>query len=476
LDLNKPARGNGARGEGRIIVAQAQTVDFSRIIDSQKIGAFHIGLVVVCFIVVMAAGYDISAAATAAPALIREWHISPVALGGLFSAGLFAGLFGPPLFGWVADHYGRRSAIVGGLLFFGIFTWASVLSQDLTQLIWLRFIAGIGIAGVLPIATALVAEFAPRRMRATLFILMFSGVTFGGGIPGFVGKAYMEAHGWQILFWIGGLAPIVVAFIAMATLPESIKFLSLKRERHERLVKQIERMQPGLKLDPNSNFIIGDEVNKEKFSYGAIFKGRLAWITPMFWLSNAVNLMIFYFINQWTPTILANAGYPVGDAVLAATAFQLAGTVGGLAIMRPLDKYGFIPVPILFACAIPVVALIGLPGLSETIIMTLVAAAGFCLLGLQFGNISSETMVYPTYIRSWGVGSCFGAGRVGSVIGPLVGGWLISLQVPMQYLFLFAAIPLVIGLINAVILTPLYRAEWKGPSGALLPQPAAGED
>ena len=457
-------------------MAQAQTVDLSRIIDAQKIGAFHITLVVVCFIVVMADGYDIGAAAFAAPVLIREWHVSPAALGGLFSAGLVAGLIGPPLLGWIADHHGRRTAIIGGLLFFGAFTWASVLAQDLTTLIWLRFIAGIGISGVLAIATALVIEYAPRRIRATLFVVMFSGVTFGGGVPGLVAKAYMASYGWQILFWIGGLTPIVVAFIAMATLPESIKFLSLKQERRYRLVAQIERMQPGLNLNPDDHFIIGDEINKEKFSYGAIFKGRLAWITPMFWLSNAVNLMIFYFINQWTPTILANAGYPVGDAVLAATAFQFAGTLGGLVIMRPLDKFGFIPVPILFACAIPIVALIGLPGLSETAIMTLVAAAGFCLLGLQFGNISCETNVYPTYIRSWGVGSCFGAGRVGSVVGPIVGGWLISLQVPMQDLFLLAAVPLVVGVINAAILTPLYRAEAKGPSGALAPQAAAGED
>ncbi len=457
-------------------MAQAQTVDLSRIIDSQKIGAFHIILVAVTFVVVMADGYDIGAAAFAAPALIREWHISPAALGGLFSAGLFAGLFGPPILGWIADHYGRRSALVGGLLFFGVFTWASVLSQDLQTLIILRFIAGIGIAGVLPIATALVAEFAPRRMRATLFILMFSGVTFGGGVPGLVAAQYMGTYGWQILFWVGGLTPIAVAILAYFVLPESIKFLSLKRERHPQLVQQLARMQPGLTLDPDSSFTIGGEDNREKFSYGAIFKGRLAWITPMFWLSNSVNLMIFYFINQWTPTILAANGYPVTHAALAATAFQFAGTAGGLVIMRPLDKFGFIPVPILFACAIPIVACIGLPGLPEAAIITLIAAAGFCLLGLQFGNIASETTVYPTYIRSWGVGSCFGAGRVGSVIGPIVGGYLISMHMPTQYLFWLAAIPLVIGLVNAVLLTPLYRAEWRGQAVALQAQPAAGDD
>ncbi|HLI19666.1 MAG TPA: MFS transporter [Stellaceae bacterium] len=457
-------------------MAQAQTVDLARIIDAQKISAFHIILVLVCFLVVMSDGYDIGAAAFAAPVLIREWHVSPAALGGLFSAGLVAGLIGPPVMGWIADHYGRRTAIIGGLLFFGVFTWASVLSQDLNQLIWLRFIAGIGISGVLAIATALVIEYAPRRIRATLFVVMFSGVTFGGGVPGLVAKAYIETQGWQILFWVGGLAPIAVAIIAMFTLPESIKFLSLKRERYPQLVAQIDRLQPGLHLDPNGTYTIGDEVNKEKFSYGAIFKGRLAWITPMFWLSNAVNLMIFYFINQWTPTILANAGYPVGDAVLAATAFQFAGTLGGLVIMRPLDKFGFIPVPVLFACAIPIVALIGLPGLPEPAIMVLVAASGFCLLGLQFGNISCETNVYPTYIRSWGVGSCFGAGRVGSVVGPIVGGWLITLHVPTQYLFWIAAVPLIVGLINAAILTPLYRNEVKGAVGSLALQPAAGED
>jgi AAHS family 4-hydroxybenzoate transporter-like MFS transporter len=235
-------------------------------------------------------------------------------------------------------------------------------------------------------------------------------------------------------------------------------------------------LQPGLNLDPNSNFTIGGEDNREKFSYSAIFKGRLAWITPMFWLSNAINLMIFYFINQWTPTILATNGYSTAHAALAITAFQFSGTLGGLVIMRPLDKYGFVPVPILFGLAIPIVALIGFPGLPEGIIIALVAAAGFCLLGLQFGNISSETVVYPTYVRSWGLGSCFGAGRVGSVIGPIVGGYLISYHVPTQSIFWIASIPLAIGLINAIILTPLYRREWQGQHGSFLPQAAAGED
>jgi AAHS family 4-hydroxybenzoate transporter-like MFS transporter len=456
-------------------MAAQRIVDLTPIIDRQKITSFHVKLVIVAFLVVMADGYDIGAAAFAAPALIREWHIPPSALGGLFSAGLFAGLFGPPAFGWLSDHFGRRRAIIGGAVFFGVFTLASVTAHDLTTLIWLRFLAGLGISGVLPITIALINEYAPRRLRATLFVLMFSGITFGGGLPGLIAARYMAAYGWQILFWVGGTAPLLAAVLVFFTLPESIKYLSLRPERSGDLADILGRLQPGLVVDRNARFVIGGEDNRAAFSWAAIFKGRLAWITPLFWISNAINLMIFYFVNQWIPTILSTNGVSVAHAALAITAFQFAGTIGGLIIMRPLDKFGFIPVPILFACAIPIVACIGLPGMSEGLTIALVAASGFCLLGLQFGNIASETNMYPTYIRSWGVGSCFGAGRVGSVIGPYVGGWLIQMNLPRQELFFIAAIPLVLGLVNALILTPLYRAEWSGQS-TLRPQPAAAGD
>jgi MFS transporter, AAHS family, 4-hydroxybenzoate transporter len=447
-------------------MAAARTVDLAPIIDRQKIGAFHIQLIIVAFIVVMVDGYDIGAASVVAPMLVREWHATGPELGRMFSAGLVAGLIGPLALGWVSDHYGRRAAIAWGSIFFGVFTWTTVLAQDMTQLAWLRFIAGLGISGVLPITVALVNEYAPRRVRATLFVLMFSGVTFGGGLPGIVGAPLMADFGWRILFVIGGIVPIAVGIIVMFALPESIKFLSLRPERSPELVRLLGRMEPGLALDPNVRFTIGDEDNRQKFSYGAIFKGRLAWITPLFWVSNAINLMIFYFVNQWIPTILAGAGVQPQYAGLSITAFQFAGTVGGLVIMRPLDKWGFIPVPILFAAAIPIVACTGLHGLPVAATIALVGATGFCLLGLQFGNIACETNMYPTYIRSWGVGSNFGAGRVGSFVGPFVGGYLIS-AVSMQTLFFIAAIPLAVGLVNALFLLPLYRAEWASQARAV---------
>ena len=162
----------------------APTIDLSRLIDGQKFNGFHLWIIFWCFLVQFADGFDINAAAYIAPALVKEWHLSRAQLGPLFSAGLSAGFFGPLFFGFLADRYGRRLSIIAGTFVFGIFTVAAVLSTSLGQLIVLRFLAGLGMSGALPMTVALVNEVAPRRMRATRVIVMFSGSTFGGGVPG----------------------------------------------------------------------------------------------------------------------------------------------------------------------------------------------------------------------------------------------------------------------------------------------------
>jgi AAHS family 4-hydroxybenzoate transporter-like MFS transporter len=445
------------------IVAQAQEIDVTRFINEQRISGFHVRLVIFTFLVVLIDGYDIGAVAFAGPALVKEFHLNRAQLGPVFAAGLFAGLFGPPVLGYIGDHFGRRTAVICGVVFFGIFTVASVWVTSLQQLIYLRFIAGLGIAGVLATVVPLVTEFAPQRARATMFVLMFCGVTFGGGLPGFVAARFMATEGWRILFWIGGLLPIVLAVFLYFVLPESAKFLALRPERHAELARLLRRINPAAVIPAGARFVLGGEQNVKRFSFKAIFAGRLALVTPLFWTVNAANLMVFYFVNQWMPTILSNAGISLAHAAIATTLFQFGGTAGGLIIMRPLDKYGFLPVPILFAIAIPIIACIGLPGLSEPVLLALVTASGFCLLGLQFGNIATENNVYPTALRSFGVGSCFAAGRVGSVIGPVIGGVLIGMNVSLEHLFFIAAIPVILGLIAAVILAPIYRRSFHLP-------------
>ena len=438
-------------------MASATIVDVAQIVDEQKMGPFHWKVVVLSFLVMLVDGYDIVAIAYVAPLLREQWGFTPAALGPLFGAGLIGGLFGPPIFGYLSDRFGRKPTILWGCVWFGLFTLLQVWAPSLRPLMALRFTAGIGIGGVLPIGTALVTEFAPRRIRATMIVMGVVGVALGGGLAGLVAAQFMSIYGWQVVFWTGGIAPLALALVGIFVFPESIKFLTLKPERRAELVALLAKLKPGFVPAADASFLISDEVNRSKFSFNALFAGRLAVITPLYWATNLINLLVFFFVNQWTPALLTSTGVSVQRAALATAAFQLLGFVGALAIMRPVDRLGFLPVPVLFAIGIPVIAAIGLPNLSDTAIIALAGAAGFCIIGIQFGLISTESQVYPTYIRSWGVGSCYALGRAGSVIGPVAAGILVGMNFSVQSLFYVAGFIMIVGLIVSIILTPLYR-------------------
>jgi AAHS family 4-hydroxybenzoate transporter-like MFS transporter len=455
-------------------MAQAQSVNVTQLVDEQKVSGFHVGLVIWAFLVMIADGYDLLAVSFAAPSLAKVWHITNrAAFGPVFSASFVGMLFGAPLFGYIGDRFGRKRAIVWGALWFGVFTLAAAWADSLQTLIVLRFLAGIGLGGALPNAIALTAEYAPHRYRATMVILMFTGVTFGGVIPGPLAAKLVPTYGWQILFIVGGAIPIVVAAIVAFMLPESLKYLAIHPRHSERAIAIANRLAPGRNFGPGTRFVVAADETRgaNTASPAVLFQYGLGWVTPILWLLFVINLMVFYFINLYIPLVLTKAGYPIGDAALAASAFQLGGTIGGLVLARPLDRYGFVSVTILFALAVPIVGAIGyLAGVAEAALMTITFLAGFCLLGLQFGLNASAGLIYPTAFRSYGVGWALGIGRFGSIMGPLFGGLLVATALPIQQLYLIAAIPLVIGTIASVILVRVYaRVEH---TEGLEPEPA----
>ena len=435
----------------------AATIDIAGVIDRQKFGPFHATVVALSFLLMLADGYDNISIAYIAPLLLAQWGIPKAALGPLFSAGLLGGLFGPPVFGWLADRFGRKTAVIGGAFFFGIFTLAQAGANSLGAMMALRFVAGIGIGGVLPITVALNTEFAPRRIRATMTLLGFVGVALGGALGGLVASAFMGRYGWQVIFWTGGVAPMLVGALALALFPESPKFLALQPRRRAELVALLRRLAPDVAVAADDRFVLGDEANRAGSSMKDLLAGPLAVMTPLFWIANVVSLLVFFFVNQWTPVLLTAGGLPAERAAMSTMLIMLGGLAGALAVMRPIDRLGLVPVPVLFGLGIPAVAALGLPGLPEAALLALAFLAGFCLVGFQFGIIATESQIYPTGIRSWAVGSQFAFGRVGSVIGPLVAGAMLARDLPVQHLFYVAAALLAVGLVVTARLTPLYR-------------------
>jgi AAHS family 4-hydroxybenzoate transporter-like MFS transporter len=382
---------------------------------------------------------------------------SPAALTLPFSATNFGVLFGAPLFGWIGDRYGRKPAIIVSLVLFGLFTTAVAISTSVEHLTWARFLTGFGIGGVISNTIALNAEMAPRRMRATFIILMFIGITTGGIFPPMVANTFAAAHGWQILFWIGGIAPLVIAAICVSVLPESIKYLALAPSRHGRAIAVAQRIDPSLVVSPNDRFESPSE-HATKPRFVDLFVDQFAVITPLLWLLFAINLMVFYFVNVWMQTIitpaLLRAGGNAATAQDASLMFQLGGSLCALLMCRFVDKLGLWPVILLIVLGIPATAAIGYVATSPALIWV-TFASGFCLLGVQFGLNAVAGILYPTHVRSLGVGYAFGIGRFGAFGGPAIGGLLIGMNLPLQQLYIIAAAPLLISLIACLIMIRL---------------------
>jgi AAHS family 4-hydroxybenzoate transporter-like MFS transporter len=440
-------------------VAQGKTIDVDRLVDDQRITSFNWMLVISCFVITLIDGYDISAAPAAGPFFVREWHLaSPAELTWAFSATNFGVLFGAPLFGWVGDRFGRKVAIILSLVSFGLFTLVVAFATSTSDLTWARFLTGFGIGGVVANTIALNAEMAPRRVRATFIILMFVGTTFGGIFPPIVANTLAGTYGWQLIFWIGGILPLVIAAFCWFLLPESIKFLSLMPSRRDKAIRVAQRIEPGLVIGPADRFVSSsDTASKPRLA--DLFAGKFALVTPLLWLLFAVNLMVFYFVNVWLQTIitpaLLKAGGSAATAQNANLMFQLGGSICAVLMCRFVDKMGLRPVVLLILLGIPATAAIGYMATSPALVWV-TFASGFCLLGVQFGLNATAGILYPTHVRSLGVGYAFGVGRFGAFGGPLVGGLLIGMNLPLQELYVIAAMPLIVSVIACLIMIRLH--------------------
>jgi AAHS family 4-hydroxybenzoate transporter-like MFS transporter len=418
----------------------AQEVHVSRLLDEGGLSSFQIKLLVWSLFVVLIDGYDIGAIAFAAPYLVKDWSLSPGALGPVLSASLFGILIGSAIFGWVGDRYGRKAALVGANLLFGIFTFAAAWAGNLNEMSLLRLVAGIGIGGVIPNVVALNAESAPRHLRATLAIIAVGCVPIGGAIPGFVTATLVPQYGWPILFLIGGVVPVVIALAVWLGMPESIKYMTLHPRERQEMEALIAEIRPDFKVPPDARFVIEDEQQFPGFNPVYLFRQGLALITPLVWLLFALNLMGFFFLLSWTPTLLTAARLPPATAALAGAVLQVGGTVGSLSLCWWLQRHRFLAIAVMFALAVPVVGAIGFAGLaSPAALLSATFFSGFLVLGIQSGLNVVGAMIYPTSLRANGSGWQLGIGRFGSIVGPLAGALFVHL--PVQQLYMWSALP-----------------------------------
>jgi MFS transporter, AAHS family, 4-hydroxybenzoate transporter len=435
-------------------------INISNLVDAARLRRFHLWLAFWCLLAMMADGFDLLNASIAGPALIKEWGISRAALGPVFSASLVGFFVGAPFFGYLGDRFGRRLAIISSLLFIGVTTLACAWASDLQQLLWLRFFSGLGLGGVLPNVIALNAEFAPKRLRATMLVIMSMGISLGGAIPGIVGVTLMPSYGWPVIFVIGGVIPIVIGLCLILAIPDSIKFMVLRGDRHEAVAWLVRKLDPALIVAPATRFVLNVDEGEAstRGSPAALFRNGWASVTVLVWMIFILNLMANNLMNAWLPMIVQVSGHSAAQGSYAGSLYQLGGSAGGLLIGILIDRFGLKVLVIMFAIAAPVLAFTGTPGISDTTLLTMAFLCGCVVVGMQNGLNASAGLIYPTALRANGVGYALGVGRIGSIAGPLIGSLLTGLGMPVATFFYVTAIgPLLCAVAFTVLLKRLNR-------------------
>jgi AAHS family 4-hydroxybenzoate transporter-like MFS transporter len=434
--------------------AAAGTINLTEVMDNCRIGRLQIRVFALCLASLIMDGFDVQAMGFVATTMFAEWNVPNTALGGLLAWGNGGVLIGAIMFSMLADKIGRRPVLVWATFFYALMTIATAFAQNVDQMRALRFIAGIGLGSIIPQATALVGEFSPKRTRVAWIMCITVGFTAGAAIGGFVANALIGTFGWRSVFIFGGAVPTIIAILMLIWLPESLQFLAVRRRQLDRLGAWLKQLDPSLRIGAGTQFTANETSRRGVPLWHLLIEGR-ALVTILFWIVNFTNILVLYSLSGWLPLIFQNLmGYERSTAILLSTVVQVGGTFGAFGLAWMITRAGFTPMLTLtFAVATVSVALIGQPGLSLPVLYVIVFIAGWCIVGGQPGLNALASSYYPTYLRSTGVGAGLGIGRVGAIVGPMIGNALIGAQWAPQQLLWAAAVP-------AAISTAVAAALW----------------
>jgi MFS transporter, AAHS family, 4-hydroxybenzoate transporter len=445
------------------ISGNPSVVDIAGLINMHPLSSFQKGIMVLIGGVVVMDGFDVQAIGFVAPALTEDWHIDPIALGPIFGAGLLGMLVGSMLLSILADRIGRRPVLVASTTFFSLCMLGTAAAESVQQLVFLRFLTGLGIGGVMANAVALASEYSPRRRRASLLMWISCGFTGGAIAGGLISAALIPWGGWRSVFLVGGVLPLGIATVMHWRLPESLLFLSLQQKDHEKLRQLLRRIAPGIDAGRDLLPAQPEEV-RGRGSFTKLFRDGRASMTLLLWLISFANLLNLFFLANWLPLLSTRMGFSSSTAVLMGTTLQLGGFVGAIFMGPLIDRLGFYRVLApMFLIAGLSVATIGQPGLALASLYIVIFAAGICVVGAQPALNALASTLYPTEIRATGVGWSLGIGRAGAIVGPVVAAQLVALNWSSQALFLAASIPALFSCVVIIGLAIVTRRGLNSP-------------
>jgi AAHS family benzoate transporter-like MFS transporter len=447
-------------------------VNVHQLADDAQFNRFHTRVLIWCALIIIFDGYDLAVAGIALPSIMKDMGVTAQNAGFMVSSALFGMMFGAIFLGTIADKIGRRKAIAICIVLFSVFTVAAGLCRDPYTFSAMRFLAGLGIGGVMPNVVAQMTEYSPKAIRATLTTLMFSGYAVGGMLAAIVGKGLIEAYGWKSVFLAAGLPVVLIPFI-MKSMPESMPFL-IKEGRLDELKNIVAQVEPSYRPDAGDRFALPSEDKAEKATIGKLFDEGRGFSTVMFWITFFMCLFMVYALSSWLTKLMASAGYSLGSAltfVLVLNFGAVIGAVGGGWLADRFHiKYVLVGMYLLAAVSI---TLLGYK-VPTPVLFLLVGLAGASTIGTQIVTYAYAGQFYPMAVRSTGIGWASGIGRSGAILAPIVIGTLVGMALPLEQNFMAIAIPAVIAAIAALLINHSRSASAHRPDlNVVVPEPSS---
>ena len=436
-----------------------ERIDVAAAIDSAPIGWFIISIAIMCAIVALLDGFDTIAISYVAPLIGSSWKLPKEAFGLIFSAHYIGAAIGAALFGVLGDRYGRRPIIMTSTALFGVFALLTPLAYDFVTLLTLRFLTGIGLGGALSAVIALVSEYSPVRHRATLVSLMYAAFPLGGVVGGPLSAYVIANYGWQPVFLIGGIAPILFVVVLAFALPESLRFLSIRGADPKRINAIMRRLLPGTSETYPKLASLQTSLPPTRSTLRELFSSEYSRLTILLSFASFVTQLIIVYVFTWMPTLLTSAGLPLSQAILVSATFSLGGIVGSLVLARLIDQQSSYRALILAYLASAVcVGSIGFSTSNSIALFVAVGMAGVTIIGAQINLSAYTSTVYPTGIRSTGIGWAVGVGRLGAIAGALLGTALFAAGIELQSQYLIAGAPAVLAGVAVAMTRGLHQS------------------
>ncbi|HEX3970495.1 MAG TPA: MFS transporter [Stellaceae bacterium] len=427
-------------------------VDAKALLDERPVGAYRLWILLLCFLSCTVDGYDVQVIGVALPGIREGLNLQPAALGLILTGGQIGVMVGALFLGPVSDRIGRKTVLISSACIFGLFSLLTAWATTVTEIAALRLLAGLGLGGIVPAAMAYSAEYAPQRLKATVTTLMWMALPVGGSIVGFSAVWLVPSFGWQSLFVVAGILPLVLVVALIGSMPESLAYLGSRGNNQAAMHRIAVRIDPALRSDSE---LFLSEKKLPGVPLIQLFQDGRAAGTILVWLIFFLSFFLMIFMVSWVPTFIRMTSGSTTAVGTSLGMWNIGSLIATAMVGQLIDRFGYYRVLIpAFAIIAGVTWLLGaLVTAPVTVVVLCVATVGFFVGGSNSGLMALASTSYPVAIRSTGVGAAYAlGGRTGALIGPLLAAFLLQFGWSPASICYVMGTPMILGVLVLFLL------------------------